>query len=172
MIAVLRTHQGGHRQDRGNDLADDRGQRHSEDSHPEGKDEKKIQENVRNRADDQEIKRPPGIADCPQDSRPDVVDQVGGHARKIDAEIEDGIFNDVCRRIQRRDHRPGKEDARSGKDQSADNGKRHGGMHGPGDILLVSRPVELRNGHGCTGRKSDEKSEKDADQDGGSSPDR
>ena len=117
-----------------------------EDHHQE-----KVQENVAEAAEDQEIQRIFGIAYRPQDTGYHVVDQIEKCSRKIDMQVQHRIGNYFCRCFHQVKDRLSQDKTCCSHNNTGSQAEDHGCMKCFFKVFVVFRSVKLRNHYRRTG---------------------
>ena len=123
-----------------------------------------VQDNVGKTADNQIVQRSARIAYRPQNAGAHIVKQVRHGTYKINPDIQNRVVDDILRRLHQRQHRPGKHDAEHHQPDTCRNGKRHGGMYRPVNLVLFLSSVKLRNDNRRAACQSCKKSDQQIDQ--------
>ena len=164
LVAFARACQKTEHQQRADGLRENGGQSRAGDAHMKHKDEQQVEYKIGQRADDQNVQRPPRIADGAQDAGADVVKQVENHSCEIDAQIGYGRRKDVVGRIHHSQHRRRQKHSDHSQQQAAGDAHRDGGVHRVLGGLLLFRAVELGNDDGCARGKPYKKADKQIDE--------
>ena len=103
-------------------------------------DKDEVEGHVYDSGEGEVVQRPLGVALGPEDGRAEVVEQVGGHSQKVDAQVDGGQADNVGGRghpLQKlADHRH-PEDHHG---DAADQGQGHGGVDAMADVVVPPRP--------------------------------
>ena len=157
-VDVLRAAEQKQDERRREELGEDRGDRDALNAHAELQNEEEIEHDIEKAGEDQEIKRPSGISDRPQDPAAHVVDEEPGDPGKIDLKIDRRIPHDVLRGRHQEQHGPDRQHSRGRKEDPGDQGHGDRRLHGFVQDLQVLRPVLLADHDAGAHQKRCEKS--------------
>ena len=125
-----------------------------EDHHQE-----KVQENVAEAAEDQEIQRIFGIAYRPQDAGTNVIDKDENNSAEIKSKIKQGICHQIFRCVHETQNDRGEHNSQNRDHEASHDGKGNGRVKSILKIFFIVRPVILGDDNRRTGRKANEEAD-------------
>ena len=159
-VALPALHQDSQNQGSGERLAEDRRQGGAHDAHPQNRDKKDIEDDIRQAGYHQEKQRPPRIPDGAENTGAGIVKDIRDHPREINRKISDRFLQSILRGIhdhqQPSCHQHSEDHGGGAQNQSHP----HSRMHRIGDMLFLPRPVKL----GDDNRRAGAETRKRADQ--------
>ena len=107
-----------------------------------------------------------------EDAGADVIGQGRDHSQENDADIGQGVGQDVLGRIDQGKQQGGKQETGHGQGRPEQQGHGRGRMNGPGYVVFLPGAVKLADDDGRAGGHADEKTDQEVDQRGGRPADR
>ena len=137
------------------DIADGCGYGHTGHTQMADDDKEEIEHRIDQPGHKENIEWPTGVALTAKDRGSKIVDKEKRSPKKIDAQIKNGIIDDVGRGLHEGQHRPGDHHADNKQNQSADNRQHYGGAHGTANALNVALPNPISHDGIGTNRYAD-----------------
>ena len=125
-------------------LADHRGDGRTGHAPAQHRNEHHVQHDVDQRRGDEEVKRPLGITDGTQNIGAGVVQDLGYHAQKVDAQIQRGCVQNFVRRAHQAHHGLGRHKACQRKNRTDDHAEHQRRVYLAVDAVIIPRTETLR----------------------------
>ena len=118
-----------------------------------------VKNNVGNRTDNQDVERPPGVSDCPQDSGTHVVEHQTGNSGKINTQVLGRFREHIFRRIHEPQENRRQNQADDSKENSQHKGQGNSCMNCPVNCLVIAASEAVGNNNAGTSSKSGKKAD-------------
>ncbi len=161
--------QGQQHQNGADRLGSDGGNGHAYYAPPQSSHKNQVQSDIDQTSGDQVIQGPLGIAHSPQDARAHIIEKAGDCAQEINAQIGDGVAQNILRRIHGLQSRRGKNEANRHDARSRRQRQSHRGMGGFAHFFKLTAAKILSNHHRGAGGHAHKQTHQKIDEHAGGS---